>query len=33
MRREGESSNDGERRVMTVGGVGCPISKNLAVVE
>jgi hypothetical protein len=33
MRREGEISNDGERRVMTVGSVGCPISKDLAVVE
>jgi hypothetical protein len=33
MRREGESSSDGERRMVTVGGVGCPIRKDSIVVE
>jgi hypothetical protein len=28
MRREGESSSDGERRMMTMGGVGCPIRED-----
>jgi hypothetical protein len=33
MRREGESSSDSERMMVTVGGVGCPIRKDLTVVE
>jgi hypothetical protein len=33
MRREGESSSDGERRMVTVSGVGYPIRKDYAVVE
>jgi hypothetical protein len=33
MRREGESSSDGEKMMMTVGGIGCPIRKDSAVVE
>jgi hypothetical protein len=33
IRREGESSSDGERRMVVVGGVGCPIRKDSAVVE
>jgi hypothetical protein len=33
MRREGESCSDGEMRIVTVGGVGCPIRKDSAVVE
>jgi hypothetical protein len=33
MRREGESCSDGERRIVTVGGVVCPIRKDSAVVE
>jgi hypothetical protein len=33
MRREGESNSDGERRIVNVGGVGCPIRKDSVVVE
>jgi hypothetical protein len=33
MRQEGESSSDGERRIVTVGGVGCSIKKDSTVVE
>jgi hypothetical protein len=33
MRREGENSSDGERRMVIVGGVGCPIMDDSAVVE
>ena len=33
MRREGESSGDGERRTVSVGGIGCPILEDSAVVE
>jgi hypothetical protein len=33
MRREGKSSSDGERRMVIVGGAGCPIRIDSAVVE
>jgi hypothetical protein len=33
IRREKESSSDSERRIVTVGSVGCPIGDDSAVVE